>query len=64
MKMNSVEMLTSTLGFIAFGAATYLSVLSCPSSAHDERATIGDLVVDEVAATPAKAGETTRASDH
>src|SRR5215207_4765098 len=60
MTMNSVKILTSTLGFIAFGAATYLRVLSCPSSAHDEGATIGDLVVDEVAATPAKAGETTR----
>ena len=37
--MSSVKMLTSTLGVVAFGAATYLSVLSCPSNAHDEGAT-------------------------
>lgn len=58
--MSSAKMLTSTLGVVAFTTAAYLSVLSCPSNAHDEGATIGDLVVDEVAATPAKAGDTTR----
>jgi hypothetical protein len=60
MTMSSVKLLTGTPGAIAFGAASYLGVLSCPSHAYDERATIGDLVVDEIAATPAKARGTTR----
>jgi hypothetical protein len=35
-------------------------LFACPSQADDEAAVIGDIVVEDAAATPAKAGETTR----
>jgi hypothetical protein len=37
-----------------------LLLLPAPSKAHDESAVIGDVSVENVAATPARAGETSR----
>lgn len=62
--MNATKTLTRTFGALALAAAlamaTVLTAFPCPSRADDEGATIGEVNVSEVAATPAKAGETTR----
>lgn len=58
--MNAAKTLTGTLGALALATAAIVTVIPCPSRADDESATIGDVTVAEVAATPAKAGETTR----
>lgn len=52
--------LIATAAAIALTTATFLLVLPCPGRAHDESATIGDLAVTDVAATAARAGESTK----
>ena len=44
---------------VALTASSAL-LLACPSSADDKTAAIGDLVIEDASATPAKAGETTK----
>ncbi len=58
--MSANKAIVSALGIVAVGAATVLFLLPCPSSADDESALIGDVAIDHVAATPARAGEITR----
>lgn len=57
--MSPASALAGTAAAAAI-AVVALLVMSCSSKAHDENATIGDVRVDQVAATPARAGETTR----
>lgn len=58
--MSSAKTFTAAVGTAGLAAAIFLVLLPCPSNADDESATIGDLAVEAVGATPAKAGETTR----
>lgn len=58
--MSLTRTLTGAFGVTALAAIGLTTFLPCPSRADDENATIGDVLIDGVAATPAKAGETTR----
>jgi hypothetical protein len=58
--MNSARTLTTGLGIIALAAVTLTILLPCRSMANDESAAIGDVLVQGVAARPAKGGETVR----
>ena len=58
--MSSGMNFKTAIGKAAIAAATCLVLLPYPSNANDESAIIGELTVQAIAATPAKAGETTR----
>lgn len=49
----------AAVGAIAAAFATYSVLQPCPAKADDEGGVFGDVTVSEVAATPARAGETT-----
>ena len=58
--MNSTRTFPAAIGTVALATATMLLLSPCPSRADDESTTIGEIAVEGVAATPARAGETTR----
>ena len=58
--MSSQKRLAATLCVVTLIA--WSALLPCPSRADDETAVIGDVLIEEASATPAKAGETTRIS--
>jgi hypothetical protein len=51
------RLLAGIAGIALVGSSAFFA---CPSRADDETAAIGDLVVEDVSATPVQAGETTR----
>lgn len=51
--------LLATVAAVALVASSAL-IFTCPSRADDEAAVIGDVVIEDAEATPAKAGETTK----
>jgi hypothetical protein len=57
--MTLMNKLFAAVGTVALAAVTVAS-LSCPSHAHDESAVVGDVIVENIAATPARVGEMTR----
>lgn len=59
-EMNLTRTFPAVVGTVSLAAATLLLVSPCPLRADDERATIGEIAVEGVAATSAKAGEATR----
>ncbi len=58
--MNLSRPLLATTATVAISAIAFLTIVSCSSFAHDASAMIGDVTIDSVAATPARAGGTTR----
>ena len=52
------RLLAAIVGFVVVASSAFL--LACPSHADDETAVIGDVLIEDATASPAKAGGTTR----
>lgn len=59
-RLTAKNVLGPVLGILTLGTAAVLVLSPCPSSADDETTEIGEVAIDHVGATPARAGETTR----